>query len=162
EDCDFSPPSRRLQEALDRWDNVPNLRNLRCYLDTHIVRLDRPDYGHPVRRYLDPVPFLRLVLEVAARTPQERPAILPALSRADLIPALQRGPAHGDFHGRNIFVGVMQDQVHWPAVFDYGDMGRNNYVGMDFVKLETELKVRAYPRVFADLNKEEYTRAVHD
>ena len=34
----------------------------------------------------------------------------------------------------------------WPTVFDYEDMGPCNLIGWDFVKLETELKIRAYPR----------------
>jgi tetratricopeptide (TPR) repeat protein len=37
----------------------------------------------------------------------------------------------------------------WPVVFDYEDMSPGNWLGWDFVKMETELKVRAYPSVFS-------------
>ena len=59
-----------------------------------------------------------------------------------------RGCAHGDLHGRNILVGIVRDQAMWPTVFDYEDMGPCNLIGWDFVKLETELKIRAYLDVF--------------
>lgn len=172
---DFVLPSRRLPEALRRWDQAANFRNLRCYLDTHISRLERHDHLLPIRRYLGPIPFLRCVLEVAAGPDRLRRAEgqpvqgLPPLLREEVIPELHRGAVHGDFHGRNILVGVMREragiraaQVRWPVVFDYGDVSRDGYVGMDFVKLETELKVRSYPTLFGALNRHEFTRAVHD
>jgi hypothetical protein len=65
-----------------------------------------------------------------------------------LVPRLRRGYAHGDLHGRNVLVGRIGDRVLWPAVFDYGDMGKDNLIGWDFVKLETEFKVRVYPEIF--------------
>ena len=55
---------------------------------------------------------------------------------------------HGDLHGRNILVGIVRDQAMWPTVFDYEDMCPCNLIGWDFVKLETELKIRAYVDVF--------------
>ena len=71
------------------------------------------------------------------------------LARPDeLIPRLRRGHGHGDLHGRNVLVGRIGDRVLWPAVFDYGDMGTDNLLGWDFVKLETEFKIRAYPELF--------------
>jgi hypothetical protein len=176
----FTPPARRLEDALERWETEKKLRYLRCYLDTHIDRLQRCKQGQLVRRYLGPIPFLRFVLQVAARTPAPAPppgGALPTVTGVDVIPLLHRGPAHGDFHGRNILVGVMQEpkdhrraHVRWPAVFDYGHMRRDQYIGMDFVKLETELKVRAYPLIFVysnprglpHINAQEFTRSVHD
>lgn len=65
------------------------------------------------------------------------------------IPQMLRGRAHGDLHGRNVLVGRVGDRVLWPAVYDYGDMGTNNLIAWDFVKLETEFKQRAYPLVFS-------------
>ena len=59
-----------------------------------------------------------------------------------------RGCAHGDLHGRNILVGIVRDQAMWPTVFDYEDMSPCNLIGWDFVKLETELKMRANLDVF--------------
>lgn len=65
------------------------------------------------------------------------------------IPQMLRGRAHGDLHGRNVLVGRVGDRVLWPAVYDYGDMGANNLIAWDFVKLETEFKQRAYPLIFS-------------
>jgi hypothetical protein len=62
----------------------------------------------------------------------------------DLVPYMLRGCAHGDLHGRNVWVGLVHDRALWPTVFDYEDMGPNNLCGWDFVKLEMELKIRAY------------------
>jgi len=64
------------------------------------------------------------------------------------LPLLRRGHSHGDLHGRNVLVGQVGDRVLWPIVYDYADMGRNNLIGWDFVKMETELKIRAYPHIF--------------
>jgi len=64
------------------------------------------------------------------------------------VPRLLRGYAHGDLHGRNVLVGRVGDRVLWPTVFDYGDMGTDNLIGWDFVKMETEFKLRAYPDLF--------------
>jgi hypothetical protein len=66
----------------------------------------------------------------------------------DLIPYMLRGYSHGDLHGRNILVGLVHDWALWPTVFDYEDMGPNNLCGWDFVKLEVELKIRAYREIF--------------
>ena len=68
------------------------------------------------------------------------------------MPVVVRGPSHGDLHGRNVLVGVEdgKDEVVHPALFDYEHMAADNLIGWDFVKLETELKIRAYPYVFAD------------
>ena len=71
-----------------------------------------------------------------------------------------RGPAHGDLHGRNVLVGEVRDRVLWPAVFDYEHMSDCNLVGWDFVKLETELKVRAYEAMFPRKDAD-FVREVH-
>jgi hypothetical protein len=59
-----------------------------------------------------------------------------------------RGCAHGDLHGRNILVAAAHGRVLWPTLFDYEDMSPCNLIGWDFVKLETELKIRIYPQLF--------------
>ena len=74
--------------------------------------------------------------------------LLPRPKVTDLIPRMLRGCAHGDLHGRNILVGIVRDQAMWPTVFDYEDMSPRNLIGWDFVKLETELKIRAYIDLF--------------
>ncbi len=60
---------------------------------------------------------------------------------------LTRGPSHGDLHGRNILVGLEDDRADRPAVYDYEHMSRDNLIHYDYAKLETELKVRAYPYI---------------
>ncbi len=87
--------------------------------------------------FADPVAFFRrlsrLLAGGGARVPDFR---------------LTRGPAHGDLHGRNVLVGLEDDRADRPAVYDYEHMGRDNLILYDFVKLETELKLRAYPHLF--------------
>lgn len=58
------------------------------------------------------------------------------------IPQTLIGRSHGDIHGRNVIVGIRRGEVEYPAAFDYGEMGDRNVLVWDFVKLETELKVR--------------------
>jgi hypothetical protein len=104
--------------------------------------------------FIDPVSYLQYTKKyvrwdedkaspsVASNSLQLQPTV------AALIPRMLRGCAHGDLHGRNILVGIVGDKAIWPAVFDYEDMGPNNLLGWDFVKLETELKIRVYPKMF--------------
>lgn len=68
----------------------------------------------------------------------------------DMFPEIQRGPAHGDLHGRNVLVGLVDGEARWPAVYDYEDMGLNNDLCWDFAKLETELKVRVLSHVYPE------------
>jgi hypothetical protein len=72
-----------------------------------------------------------------------------ALSRGILPPTLV-GRSHGDLHGRNALVGVLRGEAEFPAVFDYGEMSADNVLAWDFVKLETELKVRLLPELYRD------------
>jgi hypothetical protein len=79
----------------------------------------------------------------------------------EFCPLLLWGCADGDLHGRNVLVSEISDEVTLPAVYDYADMGLDNLVGWDFVKLETELKVRAVPRLLSHIdNWPEYLAAV--
>ncbi len=50
----------------------------------------------------------------------------------------------------------------WPTVFDYEDMGPRNLIGWDFVKLETEMKVRAYPDVFRGKEPIPFAQAIRE
>lgn len=159
------PPIERLPEALDRWHQVPELRNLCSYIETHVDRLERSGDALAVRRYLSPVYFLRYATSIQARGPKEVAPGTAALASArpeDVIPSLLRGPSHGDLHGRNVLVGVEREEVCWPAIFDYGNMRLDNFIALDFIKLETDLKMRAYPVVFEGKSRQQFTRAVHD
>jgi len=55
-------------------------------------------------------------------------------------PEILVGTSHGDLHGRNVLVGIIEGEARWPVVFDYEDVTCCNAVAWDFVKLETELK----------------------
>ena len=91
--------------------------------------------------FRDPVSFLKFLRQAEG----ESSDIIP-----ELIPTILRGFAHGDLHGRNVLIGRVGDRVLWPAVFDYGDMGADKVIGWDFVKMETEFKIRAYPHIFPE------------
>ena len=69
------------------------------------------------------------------------------------IPPMLVGPSHGDVHGRNILIGVRRGEAEYPTLFDYGEMRNNNVVAWDFVKLETELKVRVLPLLLGEGSK---------
>lgn len=70
------------------------------------------------------------------------------------LPGVFRGPAHGDLHGRNVLVGIVNEQARFPAVFDYELMALDRLPGWDFVKLEMELKIRALQEVFSGSESE--------
>jgi tetratricopeptide (TPR) repeat protein len=72
-----------------------------------------------------------------------------ALSSGSVPPTLI-GRSHGDLHGRNVLLGVQRGEAEYPAVFDYGETGCQNVLAWDFVKPETELKVRLLPILYRD------------
>lgn len=88
--------------------------------------------------FRSPVDFFRTVRRRLTENPSD--------PRLDF--RLTRGPAHGDLHGRNVLVGLDDDRADRPAVYDYEHLNRENLILLDFAKLETELKVRAYPYLF--------------
>ncbi len=154
---DFMLSLPKLENALQRWETEPSCQTARR--DVNALA------ASGVERFLDPIDYLRYVQayvpwkdvkpEGTTETPSpteiaeaSQPASLPRPAVIDLVPRMLRGCAHGDLHGRNILVGIVRDQAMWPTVFDYEDMGPSNLIGWDFVKLETELKLRAYLDVF--------------
>jgi Tetratricopeptide Repeats-Sensor len=70
-----------------------------------------------------------------------------ALDHRDIPPTLV-GPSHGDLHASNVIVGVAGTEIEYPLLVDYGDMTLVNVAAWDFVKLETELKVRLMAKLF--------------
>jgi len=66
------------------------------------------------------------------------------------VPPTLVGHTHGDLHGRNVLLGVQRGEADYPAVFDYGEMGPDNVLAWDFVKMESELKVRLLPALYRD------------
>jgi hypothetical protein len=86
---------------------------------------------HP--RYIDPIDYMEF-LEAELRS---------GVPAGQLFPRRLRGPAHGDLHGRNVLVGIDDHRAGAPALFDYEHMSCDNLLCWDFVKLETETKIRA-------------------
>jgi hypothetical protein len=146
---DFVFDLPKLDGCLELWETDPACLAARRDVNTLAAS--------GVGRFLDPVDYLRYVQAYVPWRDLVAPAVEPESTMpadllqpkvVDLIPRLLRGCAHGDLHGRNILVGIVRDQAMWPTVFDYEDMGPCNLIGWDFVKLETELKIRAYLDVF--------------
>jgi hypothetical protein len=154
---DYVFDAHKLDQCLTQWERDPSCQAARR--DVNALATSG------VERFLDPVDYLRYVqayvpwkivqpdgtVEIRAPTADPNLPEVPGLPKpavAELVPRILRGCAHGDLHGRNILVGIVRDQAMWPTVFDYEEMGPCNRIGWDFVKLETELKVRAYLDVF--------------
>jgi ADP-ribose pyrophosphatase YjhB (NUDIX family) len=123
-------------------------------------------------RFRDPVDYLDFICQCVpwlgdppdggpaeVRPPDRRPG---DPTPGDLVPRMLRGCAHGDLHGRNVLVAVVRDRARWPAVFDYEHMGDRKLLAWDFVKMETELKVRAYPVLFANERARPFIQSVQD
>ncbi len=161
----------KLDGSLARWEDIPACQAARREVNTLAAS--------GVERFLDPVDYLRYIqrhvswkvadtadrTETSSATAEASAPELPGLPRplpGHVIPRMLRGCAHGDLHGRNILVGIVRDQAMWPTVFDYEDMGPCNLVGWDFVKLETELKIRAYLSSFGGGNAVDFIRKVQD
>lgn len=145
--CDFFGPWRGIPDPPEpnqppQPPQPPNHEPLRVRQQVQGV-LVQPD------RYLDPVDYFEsLESELGA-------------GRAELaLPRRLRGPAHGDLHGRNVLVGVEADRAGTPAVFDYENMSNDNLLGFDFVKLETELKIRALDAIVRERLPDEFAARV--
>jgi hypothetical protein len=155
------PPAlkiKHLDEAIRDWSNEEFLllrRRINSVLSGEL---------HKPTEFLDPVDYLESVQQVlhqqagrakkanqtGKRAEREEAAGLgkfPLPTVKDVLPRMLRGCAHGDLHGRNILVAAVRGKILWPTLFDYEDMGPCNLLGWDFVKLETELKIRAYTEV---------------
>ena len=156
ERADFTLDLPRLEEGFRAWETQDQLRTIRASVHNALQA------QRGVEKFVGPVPYLRYVAQHFGLDPRlTYPAGLAEPPRRKLVPAMLRGRAHGDLHGRNILVGRVRDRVLWPTVFDYGDMGPRNLLGWDFVKLETELKVRAHHLLLTELEPEAFIRRVH-
>ncbi len=114
--------------------------------------------------FRDSVDFLRFLEQFVpwSDAPEAPPQSTPSakLHAHQWVPRMLRGCAHGDLHGRNVLVGVVRNRALWPAVFDYENMGPCNLLGWDFVKMETELKIRAFPELFPGGSDADFVRKV--
>ncbi len=136
-----------LTEETERFlDPIQNLEYLAEHVDWNVGTKERPIVlPHP-----------------AIQDYPKEPGLPPPAKVAGIVPRLLRGCAHGDLHGRNVLVGIVHQRMMWPTVFDYEDMGPCNLIGWDFVKLETELKVRAYIDVFSGKDHELFIKAIKE
>lgn len=72
--------------------------------------------------------------------------LLRGLKSASTGPPVLRATSHGDLHGRNVQVAMVDDEVSQCAVFDYESFSTSNFVAWDFIKLEVETAVRLLDR----------------
>jgi tetratricopeptide (TPR) repeat protein len=113
----------RLKKAIPIWAGEPWRLDLRRDLLWLVCRHDAVD-DVSAMSLIDPFDYVCWAL------------------REKDIPQSLVGRSHGDLHGRNVFVGVQRGEAEYPTTFDYGEMRDTNPIVYDFVKLETELKVR--------------------
>src|SRR5205085_1532427 len=156
----------KLDQCLVLWETDPSCQAARREVNSLAASgislvLDPVDYLRYTQAYV-PWKSIKEGKLVETRQPSADPddPELPLPTVPDLIPRMLRGCAHGDLHGRNILVGIVRDQAMWPTVFDYEDMGPRNLIGWDFVKLETELKIRAFISVFSGKETIPFAREV--
>lgn len=124
---------RQLRRAVTSWSSEPWRVELRRDMIWLLCGQNPPDRVENLT-YIDPYDY-----------------VLWALERKH-FPQTLVGRSHGDLHGRNILVGVQRGEAEFPAVFDYGKMSNTNVLVWDFVKLETELKVRLLLPLYNDNN----------
>jgi hypothetical protein len=142
----------KLKESMEIWKKNAQIKSIRT--DVNII------VNRGISKFFDPVDYLRYIQNYVPWKTNKKETCqklsnndaeenkLPIPKPEDLIPRMLRGCAHGDLHGRNILVGIVRDSALWPVVFDYEDMSPHNFLGWDFVKLETESKIRVYNEIF--------------
>ncbi|MDA1043948.1 MAG: hypothetical protein O3C57_01865 [Verrucomicrobia bacterium] len=126
----------RLKKAMPLWANDPWRQELRRDLLWLVCRHDPLDDVSTLN-LVDPFDYVGWAL------------------REKTIPQCLVGRSHGDLHGRNVFVGVQRGEAEYPTTFDYGEMRDSNPIIYDFVKLETELKVRLLLPLYEDRESRE-------
>lgn len=149
------PNQEKIKESIQKWSESSSLAGqARTAFNVHFC-------GLKDQNLRDPIEYLDYVFEIFKLSPNDTTQTTKEYRRL-LVPPMLRGCAHGDLHGRNVRVGIMHDNACWPAVYDYEHMGKRNFLVWDFVKMETELKVRAYARFFAETDFREYMNIVYD
>ncbi|HEY7422973.1 MAG TPA: NUDIX domain-containing protein [Gemmataceae bacterium] len=165
-DANFVLNLPRLEESFPVWSQ-PGSEPVRARQDVNTWA--SPEAGC----FRDPVDYLQFVCQCVPWLGDPPlsggpPPIHPpkwqegAPSANDLLPRMLRGCSHGDLHGRNVLVAIVRERARWPAVFDYEHMSPANLLAWDFVKMEAELKVRAYAALFAGRRADAFIRSVQD
>jgi tetratricopeptide (TPR) repeat protein len=159
-DKDFVLDVPRLRESMELWRQQDS-DAARARQDVNTLATSGSG------KFCDPVDYLRFL---ATFVPWQGPPVATPdgppygimQTPARWLPRMLRGCAHGDLHGRNVLVGIVRDRALWPAVFDYENMGPGNLLAWDFVKLETELKIRAFPGLFSGGSLPEFVGKVQE
>lgn len=165
-DANFVLNVPRLEESFPVWSQ-PGSEPARARQDVNVWA--RPEAGC----FRDPVDYLEYVCQYVPWLGDIPPGGGPpfthppqwqadAVTAKDLTPRMLHGCGHGDLHGRNVLVAIVRGRARWPAVFDYEHMSPANLLAWDFVKMEVELKVRAYAALFARKRADAFIRAVQD
>jgi hypothetical protein len=145
----------RVIRALNTWKNESLHRSVRTEANVLVL--------HGASQFIDPIHYFETWVVGGfpheEKLPDGTPAVVsPKLDTQpeteeskllqpkphEVVPRMLRGISHGDLHGRNVLVGLVNNRALWPTVFDYEDMTVCGFPGWDFVKLETELKIRAW------------------
>jgi hypothetical protein len=101
-------PTERLRERFEEW--LKNGQEAWTSGDAALHRKEVLDnLPASIAEFIDPCEYMTRVL----KTPEN-------------LPEMQMGYAHGDLHGRNVLVGIVDGEARWPAMFDYEDMGCAN------------------------------------
>jgi serine/threonine protein kinase len=137
---------RPLEDSFAFWESGSAL-DARQVANTALP-LGKDDPGSE-DNFCDPVDALRFLVE------HDGPA-------GERFPPLRRGRAHGGVHGRNVLIGLVGGEAHWPALFDCEREAGDALLGWDFVQLETELKIHAYPLLFPGSSLLDYARGVKE
>jgi hypothetical protein len=141
-DVDGPDSERHYRRIIHRWKAEELRQQLRRDTVWALCGRDKPtaDPKTEPARYLDPLEYVEWVLADEGK---------------DRLPNTLVGRTHGDLHALNVLVGVRRGEAEFPVIFDYGEMKRTNVLVWDFVKLETELKVRLLPVLLYDAPERE-------
>ena len=126
----------KLMELIDRYDEKKPV-------------MTGPDYEHDLKRRQHRRETLAL-LAAEHEYFADPIDLLSGIQRATVGPEVLRGTAHGDLHGRNVHVAIVNDEVSQCAVYDYEKFSTDNFPAWDFIKLEIETAVRLLDRFGAN------------
>jgi hypothetical protein len=164
--ADFILHVPRLEESFPVWTQADG-EPARARQDVNVWARSEPGW------FRDPVDYLTYVCQCVPWLGDVPPGGgLPpthppewrhnAVTAKDVVPRMLRGCGHGDLHGRNVLVAIVRERARWPAVYDYEHMSPSNLLAWDFVKMEAELKIRAYAALFAGKRADAFIRSVQE
>lgn len=152
----FFPHSHLERASVYLHADRPRLKDTLNRYDEHVVPGEDPEYRHDLRRRRHRRETLGL-LSGDHEYFTDPIDLLAGLERSNDGPEILRGTAHGDLHGRNVQVSIVNDEASQCAVYDYEKFHTGNFPAWDFIKLEIETAVRLLDR-FGDPDMENFTR----